>query len=430
MMSFFSIKKSSGIIKLVNASGIFLFSLMLFAPTALRMPKIILMVLFLIFFIARFFLEEGIFLSKTVLYGLGFTLLIGLFGFLRGIYFNTPGAFKSQTVFLLWPILYCLFISQIRTSGHIKYLFKVIIMVTVFIVFYTIFFLMQSFGFIPEILPIRDLSAATGGGYGYIKYNLVSISTLVYTFPFLIIFYFSKTGENLPTRGKLCFLLLILVTFLCALSTGRRALLLGIPLTCIYLFFIQGMYLRSIKIVSLLIILLKYSIYLFLALFILELSMKVSLHGIYHYGMSSFDFNADASNYIRKEQFFRLMSDWRSYPFLGAGSGASNVDVTVRDFGQSWGYELSYVALLFQYGVIGFMAYLSLIVGVFFYSLKIIKEAKDQLFKDITIAALGALILFLFANSTNPYMGKFDSMWTIFFQVAIINVWLLNKCDL
>lgn len=34
---------------------------------------------------------------------------------------------------------------------------------------------------------------------------------------------------------------------------------------------------------------------------------------------------------------------------------------------------------------------------------------------------------FLIANTTNPYLAKFDYIWVVFLPVALINIWLLDK---
>lgn len=96
----------------------------------------------------------------------------------------------------------------------------------------------------------------------------------------------------------------------------------------------------------------------------------------------------------------------------------------IRSVEQPWAYELFYVALLYQTGMLCFIIYMFAIMWIFWYSLRIIKS--DVYMGLYLIPILVGVICFLIANATNLYLAKYDYMWIIFLPIDFINYWLLN----
>jgi O-antigen ligase len=105
-------------------------------------------------------------------------------------------------------------------------------------------------------------------------------------------------------------------------------------------------------------------------------------------------------------------------PIFGAGLGASVVG-SIRSETMPWSYELSYVALLYQTGIVGFLVYAAAIVWTFWRGIQVIGEGGQP--AQIMIPLLVGLCGLLIANGTNPYLGCFDEMWTLFLPLAVIN---------
>jgi O-antigen ligase len=114
------------------------------------------------------------------------------------------------------------------------------------------------------------------------------------------------------------------------------------------------------------------------------------------------------------------MAGWSNSPLIGQGLGAS-ADSVVRSEEQPWAYELSYVALLFQVGLLGFIIYSSAVLWIFYAGLKIVRLRPDA--AQIILPLLAGLAGLLLVNITNPYLFKFDYLWTIFLPVAAINAY-------
>jgi len=90
-----------------------------------------------------------------------------------------------------------------------------------------------------------------------------------------------------------------------------------------------------------------------------------------------------------------------------------------------WAYELLYVALLFQTGLLGFTAYTMAVAWIFWMGLKIIRSGDTiGLWMLPTLVGMSC---FLIASATNPYIVTFDYMWVIFLPIAFINLWLLKR---
>jgi hypothetical protein len=140
--------------------------------------------------------------------------------------------------------------------------------------------------------------------------------------------------------------------------------------------------------------------------------------------IEGFDFAGAGSASVRAEQFFTLYNGWQQTPLFGAGHGASALG-PLRSVEMPWAYELSYAALLFHTGIIGFLIYSSGVICIFWMGLKIMRSG--HWLGIYMLPVLVGTTCFLIANATNPYLEKFDYIWVIFLPVALINIWLLNK---
>jgi hypothetical protein len=114
-----------------------------------------------------------------------------------------------------------------------------------------------------------------------------------------------------------------------------------------------------------------------------------------------------------------MIEGWMSDPLFGKGHGAVVSGVRSSDE-TPWAYESTYPLLLHNVGLVGVILYISGIVWIYYNGLLIIK--KGGLWGELMKITLVSLTCFLVANSTNPYLGKFDSVWILFMPIAIINM--------
>lgn len=412
------------------AIGGALLFLMLFVPTSYRPLKMVLLGLALVAVVAPVLRNGRIFLHRSVA---GWTLvmvLTGLVGITIGLFKQAPGALRVSTVYVLWPILYVLLISGIRTRYAIDGLMKVLVTATIAIGLYALSYVLYSAGWLPDRLYIEiDQGQAIGFYSGYMEFNLYSVSSLVFLVPFVVaaLLVWRRLESPPVSRGWLWLSLAIglPVSFL----SGRRALWLVIALSPFitlaldlfvprrhFKFRPKAVVWTAIGICLTAIISYSY----------LTAAYEFSLSSVLTKFLDKFDFDNDLSAGLRQEQFRALLQGWSANPIWGAGHGASaQMFGSVRSDDQSWAYELSYMALLYQTGLLGFAIYSAGVLWIYRMGLKLIRSGDALGFYVLPV--LSGMTCFLIANATNPYLAKFDCLWVIFLPVGLINYWLLSR---
>lgn len=112
-------------------------------------------------------------------------------------------------------------------------------------------------------------------------------------------------------------------------------------------------------------------------------------------------FLADSSAGQRETQAPKLWDAFKQNPVLGDGLGAVVKPRYVRDPAAPWSYELTYLQLLFQMGVLGLLAVLALPLAVVRRGLKAATAGELQ---APPLAGAMAILGILVASATNPYL--------------------------
>jgi len=73
---------------------------------------------------------------------------------------------------------------------------------------------------------------------------------------------------------------------------------------------------------------------------------------------------------------------------------------------------------------VGLLAYAAGVIWIYCLGTRVIKEG--GILGQMMVPLLVGMTCFLIANATNPYLGKFDGLWTLFLPIAVINYWLLG----
>ena len=357
------------------------------------------------------------------------TLLIVLTGttsFLIGVINNTPGALYVAHFYILWPLVFILLVAGITDKNTINGLIKVLVFSTIAISLYSLFYILNSAGYLPGKLyaGIIDQGQRIGFHEGYVHYVSASIYTLIFSVPFLLstLMIWHKDLHMPVFRFWLWMAVGLGLTV--TLLSGRRSLWLVVALSPIITIIFCKMsavkyyYFKKICRLFLCFILLIFILFIFL-----QVVFKIDFLLMFRRFTDGFQFNLDAGAILRREQFFALLQGWMDNPLLGAGLGAG-VESSVRS-AQTWQYELFYMSLLFQTGVIGFTIYLASVVWIYWMGFKMIRSG-ERLGLHMCPILVGTSC-FLAASATNPYLGTFCGIWPIFFPIALINVWLLTR---
>ena len=83
------------------------------------------------------------------------------------------------------------------------------------------------------------------------------------------------------------------------------------------------------------------------------------------------------------------------------------------------------IPLLFHTGVLGFGAYVSGVIWIYWMGVRMIRSG-DRIGLYMLPVLVG-MSCFLIANATNPYLEKFDYLLVVFLPIALINFWLLAR---
>jgi hypothetical protein len=360
-------------------------------------------------------------ISREILWLSLITIIVGTFGVLLGHLNGTPGASRISTVYLLWPLVYIFFVG-LSTRPRTIVLFEKAILVGVAISSVMAVSLIAGAitgrgDFVTELLAFQGAGVALHDGFT--EFSFSSLSTVIYGLPFLAALFFSPRSQGWLQRHWLIGFLLLIVLTICALS-GRRAFWLLAILTpfIVWVLYVLGgvaMNKRHLFLVAAFAVLLAFGGVVGLALDIGMLSEQFR---------SAFDFTGEQSASLRYQQFVALISGWSDSPLLGHGLGAVEKSI-IRSDDMPWAYELSYVSLLFQVGLIGFLLYAVAVAWIFVAGVRIVRMQPRS--AQIILPLLAGLAGMLLVNATNPYLSKFDYMWTIFLPVAAINAFRVGE---
>jgi hypothetical protein len=406
---------------------------MLFVPTVYQEVKGALLGTVVFVLLAAAMLRQHVIrLHLAVIF---WTLLIATTGIVFSFYgltLSAPGAVRQLSVFFLWPLLYCFLVGALTNLENMIALVRVMVGALVAICMYSIMYILYAIGVWPDSLYIElDQGQAIGIYEGFMEFNLYSISSLIFIVPFSVAAFLNTRARAFPVRRP-WMLVAIMLGIGVSILSGRKALWLALFIAPFITWFFVKLsrfsrqktrrrFVDAFAMVTIAALGWGSSVF-----FLESGSISLGATQILHEFLRGFDFSGTAgggdSAMSRAEQFTSLMEGWLRSPIFGNGLGASAS--VVRSDEQPWAYELSYMALLFQTGVVGLAIYAVATAWIYWHGIKILKE--DGPLAAIMLPSLVGMTCFLTANATNPYLAKFDYMWVIFWPLALINFHLLE----
>ncbi len=410
--------------------GFILFFLMLFVPTSYQVVKAPMLVVLVLLVAAGSLVRGRLRLHPTVLLWTVFMMCVGLAFMIRGMMAGAPGALRVGTVYLLWPLVYTVLVAGAGSWTILRGLARTMIVATLAIALYGMSYILHVVGWLPAFLYLPvDLGQEIGLYRGFIELNLYNLSSLLFLVPFVIAVLMTWPDRGTAPAGRLWLWAALVAGGALVLLSGRRALLLVVSLAPLFVFFfraglpqldrLRGRPVMVRTLVGAGVACLALTLY-------LQAVYNFSLVTVWRMFLQGFDFSRDISATARSQQLGALLTEWAGAPLLGAGHGASAAG-SVRSVEMPWAYELSYAALLFHTGLIGFLAYTAAVVWIYADGLRVVRGG--GVVGAYMLALLVALSCFLIGNATNPYLEKYDLMWVIFLPVAVINRWRLTRTE-
>lgn len=340
--------------------------------------------------------------------------LVGLLYSVYGFFLGNPGALRVLTVMFIYPLLLPI-ASLTYVKADEKRLFDIMFQAAWILVAVDGFFLFSNIyspgnGFSEYITQLYVNEAVVDNSESYFKFALPNVSSLVFLIPFFVSAIFCV--ENGRQKKKILILFVCMSTL--AVLSGRRALLVAMFFGPIIAYFLMKLTSNVANVRSS-----NRHNYLYLFAFVFLLGGLVYYTNVFDFYLSQmasiFDFKDDASNVERATQFGFLFEEISRHPFFGSGAGAAAG--YTRSVEQPWAYELTYIALVFQYGIVGFLFYFA---GVILLTYGLLISIRRSGALSFSYFFLSGFLSFLIANASNPYLGKFDYMWIIFIPFAIL----------
>lgn len=404
--------------------NLFLFLLLLSISLPTDFVSVKFFILALILSLILFFLvnDSRFYINKEFVFFALFFSMVGFVYTFYGLLNNNPGALKTITVFVIYPLLFTSMAFYFREKDDLIKVRNVLLYSCFAVVLVQLSFMLSAYGVLPKNIAQYFQLAHPGSAVlhlesNYFLFTLPNVSSLLFLIPFLM------THILLSTKVSFKFLILLGSMFILIFLTGRRAFFVSFLLSFLFLLLIgsRGGYIY--KMISRF----SYAGSFLVLLLVSLISLSDMDLSVYFEKMHNIlNFSTNESNLERVYQFNSLLDGISESPIFGHGAGAA-ADYS-RSASQPWAYELSYVALVFQYGFLGFMLYFA---GVLYLVFNLIRMCSNRLMqRDIRtflVAYLVGMISFLIANATNPYLGKFDYMWVIFLPVLFLNAYKTNK---
>ncbi|MFN2572495.1 MAG: hypothetical protein ABR537_12940 [Gemmatimonadales bacterium] len=407
--------------------GGLLFFLMLVVPAAYQPVKAALLALVLAAITVQALSRGGLPLHRTIVLWTLASIATGLFFMVRGVGRGAPGATEVGRVYALWPLVYTILIAGVANPGVVPTILRVLVVATIAIGLYGASYILHFVGLLPDALYIPLAQNQRIGFYGgFVEFNIDSLASLLFLIPFTISALMTWPSDESPISRRWLWIALIVGTSLAALS-ARRALLLVIALSPLFALMLRRLLPRAERRAS------RPLVLHFLVVGGLALTgLAIALHFLFglRFGpmldmfKRGFAFDSYVRGVERRDQILNLVSGWKQVPLLGTGHGGVGPGWP-RSQETPWAYELSYLALLFHTGLLGFLIYASGVGWIFTMSIRIIRHGNRL--GLCTLSVLVGTLCFLIANGADPYLEKYDYMWVIFLPVALINVWLCTR---
>ena len=333
-------------------------------------------------------------------------VLVGLWGSFYGAIKGNPGAVPVLTVQVIYPLLYLILALAYRSSDSeklLKVLLAASLSVGILLTLYNLLTVSMPGNPLSNFLSTQyaDKAVVDEGDGEYFKFTLPTVTSILFLLPFSIGVFLSQQ------RYRIWSLIGIVTLLIPTILSGRRGIFVsviaGVVLT---LLLTSRKYRQPENKVNLIWLIAGLAGF---ALFIILFNAYSVGFEFYMTRLSSIsDFTGDESNTERRLQFEALMSDIEKAPFFGAGAGAAGSYLRSTDM--LWAYELTYVSMVFHYGIVGGLIYLGVALTLIYNMINMVRiNGRDTVYFPFLMGMLS----FLLANATNPYMGKFDYIWVI-----------------
>lgn len=371
-------------------------------PRAYGLQKITILMLLLALLLINFFSKKtSVGMSRPIVFFSIFAAINALALFVGVLHGNPDQAIiDGLRIGVIFPIIIALLWTSLADFNYGKYI-NVIVELSAICIFVIISLaILQEIGvgyFFPETF-IEANVLRVGLREGYLQVTSHNVGSLFFIAGYFL--YYAVASQR--KKINILSVAVLFCTLLVAMLSGRRALQLAILLAPLFLIFTAKIFAEN-KSVTGRIVKLWLIVVLGVAMFLAYLFFNGHLNfdGFVDRFVLVFEDDGGA----RTSQAASLFSAFLSNPFFGSGIGGTT-DV-IRSDDAPWTYELMYLQLLFNFGLVG----MTLLAVLFFSEIwKIGRNARhSHMSYSIEVKSMFSGTIFLmFGAATNPYLGSFD----------------------
>src|SRR6185369_5375698 len=353
--------------------GNLLFFLMMFAPQtwqSIKMPLVVLVVSLLVLYYIKNLRRK---LNVNIITWFTLLLAFGVIWSFYGALKSNPGAADIFRVNVVWVVLYALFVFYLDSFEKFEKMVFTMVLATIAISLYNISIVLCAFHIIPDIysvLKIDDPGNLIGVHEGFIQITGRNVGSLTFLGPFMLSSFILRPEYFRKVPDKLLKLAVVL-SFIAILLAGRRALWVELMATPL-LVFIFNIVMSDKKKSN---ISRKVAgIYLVMGIFLISLGYYLAAKIDWNFTDLYDRFSEVFVNKgdVRQLQSVALWNGFTESPILGSGFGIG-VNEVVRDYDQPWNYELSYIQILYNTGLLGATLYFICLSMIYYWGYKSIK---------------------------------------------------------
>jgi hypothetical protein len=355
----------------------------------------------------------------TLMYYVYFSIIIIIWAFLSLIKGNPViaiiDALRLYIVFMWSYALIVVYISNVNYEKYLPVIFSLAAIIIASINFYVVGDAVLELDSIPNFIK-NEMLLEIGIHEGYTQLNSLNIGILSFITPFLI----SILLLN-PKRNPYIVIVALFVSILAVALASRRAILFIIFLAP-FLAYMASKLAQGVNIGKPM-----RRFYLILFVFIATLlSLLYLYHPIIYEGLMDrlFEVFTSDGHRLRNLQSEQLIQGFSNNFILGSGFGGQ-VDI-VRNSERPWVFELTYVQMLFNFGLTGMVSWFILFSTFFFIAIMKIRTFSGE--KSEYISMLVGLVSVLIVSWSNPYLKSFDYIFILSIIPLIISSINRKKC--
>lgn len=371
-------------------------------PRAYGLQKFTILMLLLALLLINFFSKKtSVGMSRPIVFFSIFSAINALALFVGVLHGNPDQAIvDGLRIGVIFPIIIALLWTSLADFNYGKYINVIVEISAICIFVFISLVILKEIGIgysFPETF-IEENLLRVGLGEGYLQVTSHNVGSLFFIAGYLLYYAVASQREKINILS----VSVLFCTLLTAMLSGRRALQLAIFLAPLFLFFTAKIFAEN-KSITGRIIKLWLIVVLGVAMFLVYLFFNGHLNfdGFVDRFVLVFEDDGGA----RTSQAASLFSAFLSNPFFGSGIGGTT-DV-IRSDDAPWVYELTYLQLFFNFGIVGMALF-----GLLFFS-EIWRIGHNARYSNINYSIevksmFSGVIFLMFGSATNPYLGSFE----------------------